>query len=107
MVIFIKAFPPHIIGVMVVQIAVINGILMIGGAFLGMMLDRQFGTRPLLTVALPLLGALASVAVAYLLAKRAVAKSRQAYLEWAEGDSATPATTQSTGTTLTDAGTAT
>jgi F0F1-type ATP synthase assembly protein I len=82
LVIFAKAFPPHVIGIMVVQIALINGALMIGGVFLGMMLDRQFGTSPLLTLALPILGAVLSVVVAYRLGLRAVKKSRQAYLQW-------------------------
>jgi F0F1-type ATP synthase assembly protein I len=107
MVIFLKAFPPQIIGVMVVQIALLNGLLMIGGAFLGMALDRQFGTRPLLTVLLPLLGALASVFLAYLLAKRAVMKSRKAYLEWAAGDQPAEETSAVASAALHDAHSAT
>jgi F0F1-type ATP synthase assembly protein I len=82
LVIFAKAFPPHVIGIMVVQIALINGALMIGGVFLGMMLDRQFGTSPLLTLALPILGAVLSVVMAYRLGLRAIKKSRKAYLQW-------------------------
>ncbi len=88
LVIFVKAFPPHIVGFMVLQIAVINGVLMIGATFLGLTLDRQFGTRPLLTLVLPSTGAILSIVIAYLLGKRAIAKSRKAYLDWraANGD---------------------
>lgn len=98
LVIFIKAFPPRLVGIMVVEIALINGLLMIGGAFLGMALDRTFGTRPLLTIVLPLIGAVLSVFVAYALAKVTVKKSRKAYLNWVEEDAveapkAQPATT--------------
>lgn len=84
LVIFLKAFPPHMIGVMVAQIAIINGALMIGGVFLGIVLDRQFDTRPLLTLVLPILGAIASVFVAYRMAMRTVKQSRKAYLSWVE-----------------------
>lgn len=84
LVIFIKAFPPHIIGIMVAQIALINGALMIGGAFLGMALDRALGTRPLFTLTLPLAGAVLSVFVAYALAKLTAKRSRKAYLNWVE-----------------------
>ena len=82
LVIFIKAFPPQIVGIMVLQIALINGVLMIGAVFLGMALDRQFGTRPLFTLVLPIVGAITSVLIAYLMAMRTVKKSRKAYLNW-------------------------
>jgi F0F1-type ATP synthase assembly protein I len=82
LVIFAKAFPPHVIGIMVVQIALINGAMMIGGVFLGMMLDRQLGTSPLLTLVLPIFGAILSVVVAYRLGLRAIKQSRKAYLQW-------------------------
>ncbi len=83
-IIFLKAFPPQIIAAMAVQIALINGALMIGGVFLGVMLDRQFDTRPLLTLSLPILGAILSVFVTYRMAMRTVKRSRQAYLDWME-----------------------
>lgn len=103
LVIFIKAFPPHLVGIMVVQIALINGILMIGGVFLGMALDRSFGTRPLLTLVLPLLGAVLSVFVAYALAKMTVQKSRKAYLNWVEESEAADAPKPQPAATLPDA----
>lgn len=87
-VIFLRAFPPQIIAAMVVQIALINGALMIGGVFLGMALDRQFDTRPLLTLALPIFGALLSVFLTYHMAMRTVRRSRKAYLEWVEAQRA-------------------
>ncbi|MCS7088457.1 MAG: AtpZ/AtpI family protein [Thermoflexales bacterium] len=84
LVIFIRAFPPQVIGVMVVQIALINGALMLGGVLLGMSLDAQLGTRPLLTVALPLVGAVFSLLVAYRVGIATVVKARKAYLAWVE-----------------------
>lgn len=82
LVIFAKAFPPQVIGFMVVQIAVVNGVLMIGSVFLGMMLDRQLQTTPLLTLVLPIVAAISCVFVAYRLGLRAVKNSRKAYLQW-------------------------
>ena len=103
LVIFIKAFPPHLVGIMVVQIALINGFLMIGGVFLGMALDRTFGTRPLLTIALPLIGAVLSVFVAYALGKLTINKSRKAYLNWVEEGEAADAPKSQPASTLPDA----
>ncbi|GIV84105.1 MAG: hypothetical protein KatS3mg052_1112 [Candidatus Roseilinea sp.] len=88
LVIFLKAFPPQIIAAMAAQIALLNGALMIGGVFLGVMLDRQLNTRPLLTLSLPILGAILSVFVTYRMAMRAVKRSRQAYLDWVESQRA-------------------
>ncbi|MCS7087179.1 MAG: AtpZ/AtpI family protein [Thermoflexales bacterium] len=82
LVIFVKAFPPRIIGAMALQLALINGALMVGAVFLGMSLDAQLGSRPWLTIALPLFGALLSLGVAYRLAMIATRKSRKAYLDW-------------------------
>lgn len=83
-VIFIKAFPPTIVGAMVMQIALIIGVLMIGSVFLGLALDKQLGTRPLLVLLLPITGTFISVFLTYKLGMRTVAKSRQAYLKWKE-----------------------
>lgn len=82
LVIFMRAFPPGIVGVMVVQIALIIGVLMIGSVFLGLTLDKQFGTRPLLVLVLPIASSFLSVFLTYRLGMRTVAKSRQAYLNW-------------------------
>lgn len=87
-VIFLKAFPPRIIAAMAVQIALINGALMLGGVFLGVTLDRQLDTRPLLTLSLPILGAVLSLFVTYWMAMRTVRRSRRAYLNWAESQRA-------------------
>jgi hypothetical protein len=87
-VIFLRAFPPQVIGVMVAQIALVNGALMIGGVFLGIALDRQLDTRPLWTLALPIFGAVVSVFVTYRMAMRTVKKSRQTYLSWVESQRA-------------------
>lgn len=106
-VIFLKAFPPQIIAAMAAQIALINGALMIGGVFLGVMLDRQFDTRPLLTLVLPILGAILSVFVTYRMAMHTVKRSRQAYLDWVESqrakDNNAPATQSAPAITLHDA----
>lgn len=103
LVIFVKAFPPHLIGIMVAQIALINGVLMIGGVFLGMALDRTFGTRPLLTLVLPLVGAVLCVFVAYVIGKVTVRKSRKAYLNWVETKEAADAPEQQPATTIPEA----
>jgi len=87
-VIFLRAFPPHVIGIMVAQIALVNGALMIGGVLLGVTLDRQLGTRPLWTLALPILGAVVSVFMTYRMAMQTVKRSRQAYLRWVESQRA-------------------
>lgn len=87
-IIFLKAFPPQIIAAMAVQIALINGALMLGAVFLGITLDRQFDTRPLLTLSLPILGAVLSLFVTYRMAMRTVQRSRRAYLDWAESQRA-------------------
>ncbi len=81
-VIFFKAFPPRIIGAMMLQIALINGALMILAVMLGMSLDRSLSTRPLLTIALPVLAAVLSLVVAWRLALITSQRSRQAYLGW-------------------------
>ncbi|MFN3705710.1 MAG: AtpZ/AtpI family protein [Thermoflexales bacterium] len=81
-VIFFKAFPPRIIGAMMLQIALINGSLMILAVMLGMSLDRSLSTRPLLTIALPVLAAVLSLVVAWRLALITSQRSRKAYLGW-------------------------
>jgi len=91
LVIFLKAFPPRIIGAMVLQIAVLNGVLMIGAVFLGMALDGELGTRPLLTVALPVMAAAIAVLIAWRLALATAQRSRQAYLRWAQSCATPPA----------------
>ncbi len=82
--IFFRAFPPQIIGLMAIQIALVNGALMLGGTFLGLALDRQMGTTPLWTLILPLASAIAALLITYRLAMLAVKRSRRAYLQWAE-----------------------
>jgi F0F1-type ATP synthase assembly protein I len=84
LVIMKNAFPPSVIGVMVVQVAAINGLLILGGVLLGLFLDRQFGTRPALTLTLGIGGAIAAGVLTYLAAMRTVKKAREAYLEYAD-----------------------
>ncbi len=96
LVIFIKAFPPRIIAGMMLQLALINGALMVGAVFLGMSLDARLGSRPWLTIALPLVGALLSMGVAYRLAMITTRKSRKAYLDWLAAKQQTAASQSAT-----------
>jgi Mn2+/Fe2+ NRAMP family transporter len=82
LVIMKNAFPVPVIGVMVAQVAVINLLLILGGVFLGLWLDRQLGTRPALTLILGISGALVAGFLTYLSAMRTVKKAREAYLEY-------------------------
>ena len=101
--IFVKAFPPRIIGFMVVQIALVNGALMLGGVFLGLALDRQMSTPPLWTLVLPIVGAIAALLITYRLAMITVKRSRQSYLRWAETQRVTNAQPESTASAVGDA----
>ncbi|MCX6017593.1 MAG: AtpZ/AtpI family protein [Chloroflexi bacterium] len=85
MVIFKNAFPPTVIGAMVVQVALINGVLILGGVFGGIYLDRQFGSKPLLTLALGIGGAIAAGVLTFVAAMRTVKRAREAYLKYADG----------------------
>jgi F0F1-type ATP synthase assembly protein I len=100
--IFVKAFPPRIIGFMVVQIALVNGALMLGGVFLGLALDRQMSTSPLWTLVLPIVGAIAALLITYRLAMITVKLSRRSYLQWAETQQRTDAQPESTASAVGD-----
>ncbi len=82
LVIFKNAFPGPVIGMMVLQVAVINGALVLGGVLLGLYLDRQLGTKPALTLTLGIVGAVIAAGLTYVSAMRTVRKARQAYLEY-------------------------
>jgi F0F1-type ATP synthase assembly protein I len=84
LVIFKNAFPPTVIGAMVVQVALINGVLILGGVFAGIYLDRLWGSKPALTLALGIGGAIAAGVLTFVTAMRTVKKAREAYLEYAE-----------------------
>lgn len=84
LVIFKNAFPPTVIGAMVVQVALINLVLILGGVFAGIYLDRQWASKPLLTLTLGISGAIAAGVLTFVTAMRTVKRSREAYLEYAE-----------------------
>jgi F0F1-type ATP synthase assembly protein I len=82
LVIFKNAFPGSVIGMMVLQVGVINGALVLGGVLAGIFLDRQLGTRPALTLTLGILGAIAAGVLTFWVAMRTVRKARAAYLDY-------------------------
>jgi len=84
LVIFKNAFPPAVIGGMVVQVALINGVLILGGVFAGIYLDGQMDSKPAFTLALGIGGAIAAGVLTFVSAMRTVKKAREAYLEYAE-----------------------
>jgi hypothetical protein len=73
------ALPPAVVGIMVLQIAVIVGSLIIGSLVLGLFADKQFGTRPLFTLLFALISLLVSVWLTYRIALRTSAKAQRAY----------------------------
>jgi F0F1-type ATP synthase assembly protein I len=75
---FRKAFPPSIIGLMFVQIAVIVGGLIVGAVYLGKFLDARFATRPWLTVVSFLIATFVALPVTYSLGMKAINKVNQA-----------------------------
>lgn len=75
---FRKAFPPSIVGLMFLQIAVIVGGLIVGAVYLGKFLDLRFDTKPWLTVVLFLIASFIAVPVTYRLGMRAIAKVKNA-----------------------------
>jgi F0F1-type ATP synthase assembly protein I len=89
-VIFQNAFPVSVIGPMVVQVAVINIVLILGGVFLGIFLDRQLGSKPALTIGLGLLGAIVAGLLTFWSAMRTVRRARAAYMSYAEAKQAQP-----------------
>ena len=74
---FRKAFPPRIMGLMMLQIAVIVGGLIVGAVFIGMFLDVRFDTKPWLTVVFFLVASFIAVPVTYRLGMRTIAKVKK------------------------------
>lgn len=85
LVILARALPAHVIGSMVLQIGLTVGALVAGSVLLGLFIDTRItNTKPLFTLLLSLVGAVASVYATYRLAMRAVPRARSAYEDWAE-----------------------
>lgn len=78
-VLLIRALPPAIVGAMVVQIAIVVGGLVLGSILLGLFLDVQLGTRPLLTLGLGIVSLPLSVWLTYRIALRTISRARAAY----------------------------
>ena len=77
-----RAFPPHLVGLMVLQIAVVVVVIVAGCVLLGRFLDARFGTQPWLMLIGALVGSLTSVYATYRVGMRTVAKTRDAYEKW-------------------------
>jgi len=78
-VLLMRALPPAIVGAMVFQIAIVVGGLILGAILLGLFLDTQLGSRPLLTLGLGIISLPLSVWLTYRIALRAIARARAAY----------------------------
>ena len=81
-VIMLKAFPPSIIGMMMLQVAVVL-LGMCGAAiYVGRILDAQWNTRPWVSVGLLVFAAVMALAIIYKLSLRTVEKTQLAYTRW-------------------------
>ena len=89
---FRKAFPPGVIGLMFLQIAVVVGGLIAGAVYLGKYLDALWGLRPWLTVVLFLIASIIALPITYRLGNRAIAKIDKAELELKEKEALKPET---------------
>jgi F0F1-type ATP synthase assembly protein I len=75
---FRTAFPPSIIILMLVQIALIVGSLVTGAVYLGRFLDGLWATKPWLSVVLFLIATFISLPIIYRVGMRAIAKMEKA-----------------------------
>ncbi len=80
--IMFRAFPPHLVGMMVLQIAVLVVVIVAGCVLLGRFLDARLGTQPWLMLVGALVGSVASVYATYRVGMRTVVKTRDAYEKW-------------------------
>lgn len=64
---------------MILQVAVIDGGLVIGSLVLGLFADKQLGTKPLFTLLFALISLFVSVWLTYRVALRTSAKAQKAY----------------------------
>lgn len=80
----LRAFPPHIIGLLIVQIAVVNGVLVVGSIYLAKFLDARMNTGVLFTVVLAVVSLQLALFITYKLAMRTVAKVNKADLRLQE-----------------------
>ena len=81
-VIFLKAFPPEIIGVMMLQVAAVLLGLCGAAIYVGRILDAQWNTRPWISVGLLVFAAVLALAIIYKLSLRTVEKTQKAYTRW-------------------------
>ena len=81
-VIFLKAFPPGLIGMMMLQVAVVLLGLCGLAIFVGRRLDAQWNTRPWISVGLLVFAAVLALAIIYKLSLRTVEKTQTAYTKW-------------------------
>ncbi|MBX7213202.1 MAG: AtpZ/AtpI family protein [Thermoflexales bacterium] len=85
LVILSRALPAGVIAQMVLRIGFAVVALVFGSVLLGLFIDtRVTNTKPLFTLLLSIIGAIASVWVTYKLAMGTVPRARKAYEDWAE-----------------------
>jgi thiol:disulfide interchange protein len=81
-VIMLKAFPPSIIGMMMLQVAVVLLGLCSAAIYVGRILDAQWNTRPWVSVGLLVLASVLALVIIYKLSLRTVEKTQLAYTKW-------------------------
>jgi xanthine/uracil permease len=81
-VILLKAFPPNVIGMMMLQVALVIFGLCVAAIYVGRQLDAQWNTAPWASVGLLVLAALLSLVIIYRLGLRTVKKAEIAYAKW-------------------------
>ena len=91
LVILMHALPPAVVGVMILQIAVIVGCLVIGSLALGLFVDTRVGTKPLFTLLFALISLVVSAWLTYRIALRTSAKAQKAYQAYLESKRAAAA----------------
>jgi hypothetical protein len=97
-VLLLKAFPPDLIGMMMLQVALVILILCAAAIYLGRILDAQFNARPWVSVGLLVMAAVVSLVIIYKLGLRTVAKAERAYSKW-QTETKSPETTSAMPTT--------
>jgi hypothetical protein len=75
---FLQMFPPRILVLLLLQIAIVNGVLVVGSIYIGKFLDAHMNTQLVFTVVLAVVSLQFALFLTYKLGMRAVAKLNQA-----------------------------
>lgn len=81
-VLLLKAFPPDLIGMMMLQVALVILGLCAAAIYMGRILDARFNIGPWASVILLMLAAVLALVIIYKLGLRTVAKAERAYSQW-------------------------